>query len=80
MTHAYKNRVGIRYLSNGLKVYHLALPVIQNEDTFPNAYAMLPLCWKIFKEEAIDIVHGHQVRFTAFCLSQIQIDFIFNDT
>uniref|UniRef100_K7G3V0 Phosphatidylinositol N-acetylglucosaminyltransferase subunit A n=1 Tax=Pelodiscus sinensis TaxID=13735 RepID=K7G3V0_PELSI len=49
VTHAYGNRKGIRYLTNGLKVYYLPLKVMYN----------LPLLRYIFVRERVTIVHSH---------------------
>ncbi|CAL9730030.1 phosphatidylinositol N-acetylglucosaminyltransferase GPI3 subunit [Monosporozyma unispora] len=60
ITHAYGNeRVGVRYLTNGLKVYYTPLFVLHRETTFPSVFSMAPILRHIMLREKIDIVHGH---------------------
>jgi len=59
LTHAYKDRTGVRYMTRGLKVYYLPILVMYNECTLPTLYATLPLVRYILIRERIDIVHGH---------------------
>jgi phosphatidylinositol N-acetylglucosaminyltransferase subunit A len=66
VTHAYAKRTGIRYLTNGLKVYYVPLCVIYNQSTFPSIYGFFPLFRQIVIRERIDIVHGHQA-FSSLC-------------
>ncbi|CDS02103.1 related to SPT14-N-acetylglucosaminyltransferase [Sporisorium scitamineum] len=61
ITHAYApDRVGVRYLSNGLKVYYVPYQVIARQDTLPNFFALFPTLRSILIREEIQIVHGHQ--------------------
>ena len=60
VTHAYEDRKGIRYMTNGLKVYYVPLAVFYDQVTFPTLYAFLPLFRNILIREKISIVHGHQ--------------------
>ncbi|EST08420.1 PIGA, GPI anchor biosynthesis [Kalmanozyma brasiliensis GHG001] len=61
ITHSYApDRTGIRYLSNGLKVYHVPYHVIARQDTLPNFFAFFPALRSILLRENIQIVHGHQ--------------------
>eukprot|EP01114_Cavostelium_apophysatum_P009560 TRINITY_DN22723_c0_g1_i1.p1 TRINITY_DN22723_c0_g1~~TRINITY_DN22723_c0_g1_i1.p1 ORF type:complete len:451 (+),score=77.19 TRINITY_DN22723_c0_g1_i1:100-1452(+) len=60
ITHFYGNRKGIRYLSNGLKVYYLPYLPIYNQSTLPTAVLMFPLIRCILIRERINIVHCHQ--------------------
>ena len=61
ITHAYApDRVGVRYLSNGLKVYHVPYQVIARQDTLPNFFSLFPTLRSILIREQIQIVHGHQ--------------------
>jgi phosphatidylinositol glycan class A protein len=61
ITHAYApDRVGVRYLSNGLKVYHIPYGVIARQDTLPNFFSLFPALRSILIREGIEIVHGHQ--------------------
>ena len=59
ITHAYEGRTGIRYLTNGLKVYHIPFFVIYRECTFPTIFSFFPLFRNIVIREQIGIVHGH---------------------
>jgi phosphatidylinositol glycan class A protein len=63
MTRAYGDRNGVRYVTNGLKVYHMpfvgvALP--PGTTTLPSGVGALALMRDIFVRERVDIVHGHQ--------------------
>ncbi|XP_023575350.1 phosphatidylinositol N-acetylglucosaminyltransferase subunit A isoform X3 [Octodon degus] len=46
VTHAYGDRKGIRYLTNGLKVYYLPLKVMYNQSTATTLFHSLPLLSK----------------------------------
>ena len=59
-THAYGDRQGIRYMTNGLKVYYLPLNVVYDQVIFPTLFSFLPLFRNILLREKISIVHGHQ--------------------
>lgn len=59
ITHAYEGRKGIRYLTNGLKVYHVPFLVIYRETTFPTVFSFFPIFRNIVIREKIEIVHGH---------------------
>ncbi|KAF2461933.1 glycosyltransferase family 4 protein [Lineolata rhizophorae] len=59
VTHAYEGRTGIRYLTNGLKVYHVPFFVIYRESTFPTVFSFFPIFRNIVIRERIEIVHGH---------------------
>ncbi|XP_055958195.1 phosphatidylinositol N-acetylglucosaminyltransferase subunit A [Patella vulgata] len=60
VTHMYgKKRRGIRYLSNGLKVYYLPFPPFYNQCILPTMYVTFPLLRNIYIREEITIVHGH---------------------
>lgn len=59
ITHDYGTRTGIRYLTNGLKVYYLPFFVLYREATFPTVFLAFPILRNIFIRENIDIVHGH---------------------
>ncbi|GAA99745.1 glycosyltransferase family 4 protein [Mixia osmundae IAM 14324] len=69
ITHAYastepnSSRTGIRYLPNGLKVYHLPLepiPPQSNHATLPQMFASLPLVRQVLIREEVEILHAHQ--------------------
>ncbi|CAH1758094.1 9205_t:CDS:10 [Entrophospora sp. SA101] len=66
ITHSYGNRTGIRYLTNGLKVYYVPHVVIYSEATLPTIYGFFPIFRNIVLREKIDIVHGHQA-FSSLC-------------
>lgn len=51
----------MRYMANGMKVYHLPhLPILQGDVAFLSFFSSLPLIREILIREHIDIVHGHQ--------------------
>lgn len=66
ITHAYENRKGIRYLANGLKVYHVPFLVIYRQATFPTVFSFFPIFRNIVIRERIEIVHGH-ASLSSFC-------------
>lgn len=66
ITHAYKGRTGIRYLTNGLKVYHVPFFVIYRESTMPTVFSFFPIFRNIVIREQIQIVHGH-ASLSCFC-------------
>ncbi|KAI7864557.1 GlcNAc transferase [Spinellus fusiger] len=70
ITHAYGNRTGVRYLTNGLKVYHVPTMVIHSEATLPTIYGFFPLFRNILIRESISIVHGHGA-FSSLCHESI---------
>jgi phosphatidylinositol glycan class A protein len=59
ITHAYENRKGVRYLTNGLKVYYVPFFVIYRSATLPTVFSFFPYLRNIAIREQIDIVHGH---------------------
>ena len=60
ITHSHPpDRVGIRWLSPGLKVYHIPFPTIASSATLPNFFTFLPYLRTIALRERIDIIHGH---------------------
>ena len=61
LTHAYGNRKGIRYMKNGLKIYHLPTLIVYDQVTLPTVYGLFHWMRSIWIREDIDIVHGHQV-------------------
>ena len=66
ITHAYKGRTGVHYLTNGLKVYHVPFLVIYRETTFPTVFSFFPILRNIIIRERIQIVHGH-ASLSSFC-------------
>lgn len=66
MTHAYGDRCGVRYMTNGLKVYYCPrLPFYQGA-TVPVLWLSLPLLRCIVARERISVIHGHQA-FSPLC-------------
>jgi phosphatidylinositol glycan class A protein len=70
ITHAYEGRTGVRYLTNGLKVYHVPFFVIYRETTFPTVFSFFPIFRNIIIREQIEIVHGH-ASLSNFCQEAI---------
>lgn len=66
VTHSYADRVGIRTLTNGLKVYYVPMWVVQRSLIMPSVFLTLPVMRNIFIRESIDIVHGHAL-FLSMC-------------
>lgn len=63
ITRAYGDRVGIRYYTNGMKVYYLPLRAAKlppGSVTLPTWLTTFPLVRTIFIRERITVVHGHQ--------------------
>ncbi|XP_054009540.1 phosphatidylinositol N-acetylglucosaminyltransferase subunit A isoform X1 [Hylaeus anthracinus] len=59
LTHSYGSRIGIRYMTNGLKVYYIPVKVFYNQCVLPTIICSIPLIRYIFIREKIQIVHGH---------------------
>jgi len=60
VTHAYGSRQGVRYMSNGLKLYYLPLAVPYDQVILPTLFAFFPLFRDVLVREEINLVHGHQ--------------------
>jgi phosphatidylinositol glycan class A protein len=60
LTHAYEDRVGVRDMTNSLRVYYLPFPPFAQENALPALYVSLPLVREVLVRERVDIVHGHQ--------------------
>ena len=54
------DRHGVKYMSNGLKVYYLPFPPMYDQCTLPTLWSMMPLVREVFIREQVQIVHGHQ--------------------
>nr|XP_022901009.1 N-acetylglucosaminyl-phosphatidylinositol biosynthetic protein [Onthophagus taurus] len=59
ITHSYGDKVGVRYLTNGLKVYYLPIKVFYNQCILPSMFCNLPLLRYVLIRERVEIVHGH---------------------
>nr|CAG4651779.1 EOG090X0515 [Triops cancriformis] len=59
VTHAYGDRIGVRYMGNRLKVYYLPVKTFYNQVVLPTMVASVPIMRHIFIREQINIVHGH---------------------
>lgn len=66
ITHSYGQRTGVRYLTNGLKVYYVPTMVVYSSASFPVLYGFFPIFRNIVIRESIDIVHGHGA-FSSLC-------------
>eukprot|EP00940_MAST-03C_sp_MAST-3C-sp2_P001708 g1708.t1 len=60
ITHAYGKRSGVRYMTNGLKVYYAPLATMVDRVTLPTFFCFFPLFRQILIREGIEIVHCHQ--------------------
>ena len=60
MTHAYDDRIGVRYLTGGLKVYYAPIMPFRLQNTFPTIFGSFPMLRDIIVREQVDIVHCHQ--------------------
>lgn len=64
VTHAIDGRHGIRYLTEGIKVYYLPITCFHDRSTLLTFFTTLPLIRTILIRERVDIVHGHQTTST----------------
>lgn len=63
VTNAHGKRRGVRWMTNGLKVYYIPLLPFVDGSSLPTlGLAYFPLFRRILIREGVDIVHGHQVR------------------
>lgn len=60
VTHAFGERTGVRYMTNGLKVFYLPVAVVYDQVIYPTLFAFFPMFRNILIRERISIVHGHQ--------------------
>lgn len=72
ITHSYGDRKGIRYMTNGLKVYYLPIKVFYNQCILPTMVCNIPILRNIFIREQIQIIHGHSA-FSALAHEAMQI-------
>lgn len=66
LTHAYGNRSGVRYMTNGLKVYYVPWKPLFMQSVLPTFSGTLPIMRTILVREKISLVHGHQA-FSTLC-------------
>ncbi len=59
ITHSHGDRVGIRWLLPGLKVYYLPFLAIASSATLPNFFTSLPYLRTILLREHIHLIHAH---------------------
>ncbi|KZT70409.1 glycosyltransferase family 4 protein [Daedalea quercina L-15889] len=60
ITHSHPpDRVGIRWLLPGLKVYHIPFPTIASSATLPNFFTFLPYLRSIVLREGVELIHAH---------------------
>jgi len=59
VTHAYGDRVGIRFMTNMLKVFYLPIIPFYNKSVLPTIICSLPYLRHILTTEEVDLVHGH---------------------
>ncbi|EMD34737.1 glycosyltransferase family 4 protein [Gelatoporia subvermispora B] len=60
ITHSHPpDRVGIRWLLPGLKVYYIPFPTIASSATLPNFLTFLPYLRSIVLRENIQLIHAH---------------------
>ncbi|KAL2621175.1 hypothetical protein R1flu_001380 [Riccia fluitans] len=65
-THAYGRRSGVRYMTNGLKVYYIPWLPFYLQTSFPTLFGTFPIIRTIILRERITLVHGHQA-FSTLC-------------
>ena len=58
ITHFYKNRSGVRYMTNGLKVYYLPMIPFYNQCVFPCVYVSCAIIRDILLREGIRAGEG----------------------
>lgn len=84
VTHSYGNRTGIRFMANYLKVFYLPIVPFYNKAVLPTIVGSLPFLRRIFKQEKIQIVHGHSAFSTLaheamFVGSLLELGTVFTD-
>ena len=60
LTHHRKNRQGIKYMGNGIKVYFTPLMTLLDDSSVPILYDDLKILREICYIERVDIIHCHQ--------------------
>ena len=66
LTHHRKDRQGIKYMGNGIKVYFTPLMTLYDDSSIPIMFSNLKIIREICYTEKIDIIHCHQ---SSSCLS-----------
>ena len=66
LTHHRKDRQGIKYMGNGIKVYFTPLMTLYDDSSIPILLGALKILREICYKERIDIIHCHQ---SSSCLS-----------
>jgi len=84
VTHMYDDRIGIKYMTNFLKVYYLPILPFYNKSILPTIVGSLPYLRKIFLSESVTIVHGHSAfsslaHEALFIASLLDIPSVFTD-
>lgn len=64
LTNQYGKRAGVRFMTNGLKVYYAPVVPFVDQDSMPTLWTFLPYLRNILIRERITIVHGHQATST----------------
>ena len=64
VTKTFGNRQGVRYMTNGLKIYYIPFREMISGVIFPTILSLYPLMRKILIREKIDIVQSHQATTT----------------
>ena len=62
ITGTYNNeRQGVRFMTNGLKVYYTPQMSFVDQASMPLFFTFWPMFRSIVLREHVDIIHGHQV-------------------
>ena len=61
VTHRYGQRSGVRWLPQGLKVFHLPFAAVHDRVLLPTGALLLPILRDILIRERINMVHAHAV-------------------
>ncbi|XP_059080411.1 phosphatidylinositol N-acetylglucosaminyltransferase subunit A-like [Tigriopus californicus] len=59
ITHFYGARIGLRFMTHGLKVYYLPIQPFYNKSVLPTIVGSVPVLRRVLVSEQIEIVHGH---------------------
>ena len=60
LTHAYGDRCGVRFMTNGLKVYYAPRTPVYNGATCPDIFGNFKLLRLVLLRERVTVVHAHQ--------------------